>query len=50
MNTLLGKTPTELKHIVTELSLPAFTANQIISWIYDKKVHSIDEMTNLSKE
>lgn len=46
---LLGKTPVELKAIVTELKMPAFTAKQIASWLYQKHVHSIDEMTNLSK-
>lgn len=28
--------------------MPGFTAKQIASWIYEKKVTSIDEMTNLS--
>lgn len=28
--------------------MPAFTAKQIASWLYGKKVTSIDEMTNLS--
>ena len=28
--------------------MPKFAAKQIASWIYDKKVSSIDEMTNLS--
>ena len=28
--------------------MPAFAAKQIASWLYDKKVTSIDEMTNLS--
>ena len=38
----------ELQEIVKQLSMPAFTAKQIASWLYDKKVKSIDEMTNLS--
>lgn len=46
---LLGKTPAELKAIVTSLGLPAFTAKQIADWMYSKRVHSIDEMTNISK-
>ena len=28
--------------------MPKFAAKQIASWLYDKKVNSIDEMTNLS--
>ena len=46
---LLGKSPEELKHIVEELGLPKFTANQIADWVYHKKVREIDQMTNLSK-
>ena len=45
---LLGKTLEELKAIVKQLGMPGFTAGQIASWIYGKKVRSIDEMTNLS--
>ena len=28
--------------------MPKFAAKQIVSWLYEKKVVSIDEMTNLS--
>ena len=45
---LLGKTLDELKTLVAELGMPKFTANQLASWMYEKKVASIDEMTNLS--
>ena len=45
---LLGKTLGELKAIVQDLGMPKFTAEQIASWLYDKKVGSIEEMTNLS--
>ena len=47
---LLGLTPTELKSIVAELGMPAFTAKQIAQWLYEKHVRSIDEMTNISKQ
>lgn len=46
---LLGLTPEQLKQVVAEAGLPAFTAKQMASWLYAKKVRSIDEMTNLSK-
>lgn len=49
MKPLLGNTLEELKKIVLELSLPAFTAKQIADWLYKKRVTSIDKMTNLSK-
>lgn len=45
---LLGKTLSELQNIVRNMGMPAFTAKQIASWIYRKKVVSIDGMTNLS--
>lgn len=45
---LLGKTLEELKALVLELGMPKFTAGQIASWLYEKKVFSIDDMTNLS--
>ncbi len=38
----------ELQKIVKNLGMPGFAAKQIASWLYEKKVTSIDEMTNLS--
>lgn len=38
----------ELQTVTSTLGMPKFAAKQIASWIYDKKVSSIDEMTNLS--
>lgn len=38
----------EIQQLVVNLGMPKFTAKQISSWLYDKKVSSIDEMTNLS--
>ena len=45
---LLGMTLAELKQVVASLGMPSFTAKQIASWMYDKQVAEIDEMTNLS--
>lgn len=45
---LLGMTLDELQLVVRGLGMPKFAAKQIASWLYDKKVNSIDEMTNLS--
>ena len=47
---LLGLTPTELKAVVGSLGMPAFTARQMVQWLYEKHVMSIDEMTNISKQ
>ena len=46
---LLGKNLDELRQVVLSEGLPGFTAKQIAQWLYQKKVRSIDEMTNLSK-
>lgn len=48
MNTLFGKTLSELKEICKELSLPSFTAKQIADWLYKKDIRTIEEMTNIS--
>ena len=45
---LLGMTLVELQAVVKNLGMPEFAAKQIASWIYGKKVTSIDAMTNLS--
>lgn len=46
---LLGLNPTELKSVVSNLGMPAFTAKQIAEWMYVKGVASFEEMTNISK-
>lgn len=40
---LLGLTLSELQNVVKNLGMPGFSAKQIASWLYDKKVTSIDE-------
>jgi 23S rRNA (adenine2503-C2)-methyltransferase len=47
---LFGLTPTQLKVVVSKLELPAFTATQLTEWLYKKRVTSIADMTNLSKQ
>lgn len=47
---LLGKTPGELKEIAARLGLPSFTGNQVAYWLYKTDVTSFDEMTNISKQ
>ena len=47
--TLLGLTLDELKDVARQLGMPAFTGSQIAKWIYERRVKSIDEMTNISK-
>ena len=39
----------DLEIVVSELSMPRFTAKQIAQWLYDKRAVDIEEMTNLSK-
>ena len=50
MTPLLGKTLAELQDITTALGMPKFAAKQIAQWLYVKRVRTIDEMTNLSKD
>ena len=47
---LLGKTPEELKSLAVAAGLPAYAGKQIAKWLYVKRVHSFDEMTDISKE
>lgn len=46
---LLGLSDDELKAVVRDLGMPSFTAGQILKWLYQQHVLSIDEMTNISK-
>ncbi|MGW8314909.1 MAG: 23S rRNA (adenine(2503)-C(2))-methyltransferase RlmN [Bacteroidales bacterium] len=47
---LFGKTLQELTQISQELGLPSYTARQLAEWLYQKRVSSLDEMTNISKK
>jgi len=47
---LLGKTPEELKEIAVGAGLPGFAGKQMAQWLYQKRVGSIEEMTNLSRQ
>ncbi|MBR1389161.1 MAG: 23S rRNA (adenine(2503)-C(2))-methyltransferase RlmN [Prevotella sp.] len=46
---LLGMSLDDLKMVVKDLGMPQFTAGQILKWLYQHHVRSIDEMTNISK-
>lgn len=46
---LFGKTLDQLKQIVAELGLPAYTGGQIAYWLYKTEITDFDEMTNISK-
>lgn len=47
---LLGKTLSELKDVAAAVGLKPFAASQIADWLYQKRVATIDEMTNLSQK
>ncbi|MBR7004700.1 MAG: 23S rRNA (adenine(2503)-C(2))-methyltransferase RlmN [Bacteroidales bacterium] len=47
--TLLGKTPGELKEAAFKVGLPAYAGKQLAEWMYGRKVGDIDLMTNISK-
>ena len=46
---LMGMTPAELRQVVVQMGMPSFTGGQIASWLYQKPVGTIGEMTNISK-
>ena len=43
---LLGLTLAELQNVVKNLGMPGFSAKQIASWLYDKKVASTERMAS----
>jgi 23S rRNA (adenine2503-C2)-methyltransferase len=45
---LFGKTLDELKELVKTIGLPSYAARQLATWLYDKPIKSIDEMSNIS--
>lgn len=47
---LLGMSMEELAGLVADLGMPRFTGGQIMRWLYQQHVSSIDEMTNISKQ
>ena len=46
---LIGLTLDGLRAVAAECGLPRFAAGQMAKWIYDKRVTTIDAMTDLSK-
>ena len=46
---LMGLNASELRQVAIDLGLPAYTGGQMAKWLYEKRVTTIDEMTNLSK-
>ena len=47
---LIGMTTDELRTVVRELGMPAFTGSQIAQWLYQKHVTDIEQMTNISRK
>lgn len=47
---LLGLSLDELRDLALAEGLPKFVGSQIAQWMYSKRVESIDDMTNLSKD
>ena len=45
---LMGLNANELRQVAIDLGLPAYTGGQMAKWLYEKRVTTIDEMTNLS--
>lgn len=47
---LKSLTKAELLEFCEEMGLQSFRSDQLFQWLYQKSVHSFDEMTNLSKD
>ncbi|MDP7009665.1 MAG: 23S rRNA (adenine(2503)-C(2))-methyltransferase RlmN [Phycisphaerales bacterium] len=45
----LEQFPRDIDALVAELGMPPFASKQILSWMYQKGVAHVDEMTNISK-
>ena len=45
---LIGKSLDELREIAQNVGLKPFQGGQMAKWLYEKRVKSIDEMTDLS--
>jgi len=50
LKNLLDLSYEELITEITNLGLERYRADQILDWIFNKKVNNFDEMTNLSKQ
>lgn len=50
MRSIYGITKFELETYFKEMGQSAFRASQVFEWLYDKRVSSFDEMTNLNKD
>lgn len=48
METLLGKTLSELQEVAQGVGLPKFAGKQLAEWLYIRRATSFDEMTNIS--
>lgn len=48
METLVGKTLSELQEVAQSVGLPKFAGKQLAEWLYIRRATSFDEMTNIS--
>ena len=48
METLLGKTLSELQDLALRIGLPKFAGKQLAEWLYVRRVTDFDAMTNIS--
>ena len=42
--------PRDIEAIVADIGMPIFAGKQVLDWIYNKQVKSVDEMTNIAKD
>ncbi|MGI6479250.1 MAG: 23S rRNA (adenine(2503)-C(2))-methyltransferase RlmN [Salinivirgaceae bacterium] len=46
--TLLALSPEQVRGEITKFEMPKYTSQQIVEWIYKKRVSNFDKMTNIS--
>ena len=47
---IYGLTYDELENIFVDMGSKKFHGNQLFSWLYEKRINSYDEATNIKKE
>ena len=50
MNNIYGLTLEDLENYFLEIGSKKFHADQLFSWLYEKRIKSYEEVTNIKKE
>lgn len=42
--------PRDIEAVTAEIGMPSYASQQLLSWIYEKQITDVDQMTNIRKE